>query len=361
MRGVSRASSVTSCLFLAAALVLARGVSAEPLAPLPATFVGLLPCADCPGIRYHLNLFPDHSYLLRTTYLERPSADRMDDIGVWVWSSDGGTLILRARTGSPQLLALQDGQTLRLLDGDARPLPSSVPSELRRTEAFQAFEPILNVVGRYLPEGAAGVFTECLTGQRWPIAADGDNAALASTYQKLKLKPDVPLVVQVHARLVSRPQGDGGGARPVLVVQRFANAWPGQGCGPRYTPLSLAGAMWTLTRLGGQTVRQGSRGAPALSFRSEPTQVAGWGGCSTLRGTYRLDGAAIAFADIQQSHVCPDPEAAASEAAFVAVLARAKRWRILGHILQFQDAEGNEVARLEGVSHPLPPRARRPG
>ena len=27
---------------------------------LPATFVGIIPCADCPGIRYQVNLLPDH-------------------------------------------------------------------------------------------------------------------------------------------------------------------------------------------------------------------------------------------------------------------------------------------------------------
>ena len=43
------------------------------LGELPASFTGELPCADCPGIRYDLNLFPDKSFYLRMTYLERPT------------------------------------------------------------------------------------------------------------------------------------------------------------------------------------------------------------------------------------------------------------------------------------------------
>ncbi|MGD8511510.1 MAG: YbaY family lipoprotein, partial [Gammaproteobacteria bacterium] len=37
---------------------------------LPATFRGTLPCADCPGVSHHLDLWPDRVFHLRREWLE---------------------------------------------------------------------------------------------------------------------------------------------------------------------------------------------------------------------------------------------------------------------------------------------------
>ena len=55
--------------------------TSSPLGGFPATFEGELPCADCPGIFYHLDLFEDGVFFLRTTYLGRGAgaiSDRSD-------------------------------------------------------------------------------------------------------------------------------------------------------------------------------------------------------------------------------------------------------------------------------------------
>ena len=49
------------------------------LGQLPASFSGDLPCADCPGIRYQLDLFSDHVFFLRMIYLGKDES--FDDIG----------------------------------------------------------------------------------------------------------------------------------------------------------------------------------------------------------------------------------------------------------------------------------------
>ena len=54
--------------------------ASEPLANLPATFSGTLPCADCPGIDYQLNLFEDGAYYMRMRYQNRADG-QFDDIG----------------------------------------------------------------------------------------------------------------------------------------------------------------------------------------------------------------------------------------------------------------------------------------
>ncbi|WP_157092341.1 copper resistance protein NlpE N-terminal domain-containing protein [Thioalkalivibrio nitratireducens] len=43
----------------------------HPLEDLPTTFEETLPCTDCPGIDFHLNLREDGVYFLRETYQDR--------------------------------------------------------------------------------------------------------------------------------------------------------------------------------------------------------------------------------------------------------------------------------------------------
>ncbi|MFL2547023.1 MAG: YbaY family lipoprotein [Candidatus Rariloculaceae bacterium] len=69
------------------------GGSANDLAPAPSTFTGILPCADYPGIFHHLNLFPDGSYLLRKSYLDRGEGGIVDEIGSWDASRDNKLLL----------------------------------------------------------------------------------------------------------------------------------------------------------------------------------------------------------------------------------------------------------------------------
>jgi copper homeostasis protein (lipoprotein) len=53
---------------------------------LPATFRGGLPCADCAGVRHHLNLWPDQIFHLRREWLDKNSVH--SDIGRWRIVSD---------------------------------------------------------------------------------------------------------------------------------------------------------------------------------------------------------------------------------------------------------------------------------
>ena len=55
----------------------AEQAASEALGALPATFVGELPCADCPGIRHQLDLWPDGAFFLRRTYLGREPGQRL--------------------------------------------------------------------------------------------------------------------------------------------------------------------------------------------------------------------------------------------------------------------------------------------
>ena len=128
-----------------------RRVSASPaagkvgspagLGELPASFEGDLPAADGPGIRYRLDLYPDQAFALRTTYLGRKDDSRLDDIGNWKVSADGGTLTLLGGCEALVMFAIKDDRTLRKLDLAGREIESRHNYDLTRREPFDPIEP----------------------------------------------------------------------------------------------------------------------------------------------------------------------------------------------------------------------------
>ncbi len=104
------------------------------LANLPATFIGHLPCADCPGIIYQINLLSDHTFSSRMVYQERNNS--FDQQGIWEMSKDNGILTLKAAHGRPQQFSLPDAQTLRQLDANGKEIQSMFNYDLKRAPAF---------------------------------------------------------------------------------------------------------------------------------------------------------------------------------------------------------------------------------
>ena len=119
----------------------ARGGSQESaMSGLPATFVGTLPCADCPGIRYQVNLLGDHTFVSRMTYEDRNSSLREN--GSWQLANDGKTLLLQTANQTREQFALLDGQTLRKLDTNGKEIESKLNYDLKRAPQFQPIEEI---------------------------------------------------------------------------------------------------------------------------------------------------------------------------------------------------------------------------
>ena len=97
-------------------------VQPGPAPPLkvPATYAGLLPCADCSGIRYQVNLLPNGAYMQRATYLRDGHDDSYYEVGAWSRSKDGYTLTLEADRKARAFWEVKSSQTLRKLDTQGR-------------------------------------------------------------------------------------------------------------------------------------------------------------------------------------------------------------------------------------------------
>ncbi len=313
------------------------------------SFSGDLPCADCEAIRYRLNLFPDRAFYLGTAYLGRDAGETFD-IGSWDLSSNGRVLILQGGREAPLLFRVTGPDALTKLDLQGNDIDSALNYRLRRTPTFERIEPRLPMRGMYEYMADAGMFTECRTGQRWPVAQVEDNLALERAYLAARSRPAEQVLVSLQAGVEVREGMQPDLRRPMLVPYRFIAASPGEACAERFATLPLEDTRWRLTQLDGQPVSSGEgRHAPELLFDRNGHRLSGSDGCNRVGAVYRLEGGQIRLGQVAATRMaCPDEDD--MQRRFAEMLARLESCNLLGRQLEFYDARGRRLARLEAIS-----------
>jgi hypothetical protein len=99
---------------------------------------------------------------------------------------------------------------------------------------------------RYLAD--APLFEECLTRRKLPVRMVGDYLALERQYTAVRRTPGEPILAALDGQIAERA-GMEGPPRPPLLVERFANLWPGEMCGARFATERWENTYWTLVRL----------------------------------------------------------------------------------------------------------------
>jgi copper homeostasis protein (lipoprotein) len=317
------------------------------LGVLPASFAGELPCADCPGVRYQLDLLPDGAFFLRRVYLGREPDNVFDQIGGFAIAAHGRTLVLMPGPEAPIRFAIRDQDTLALLDLEGQEIVSELNYELTRQTSLPPLEPRLALRGMYQYLADAGRFTECLTRLSLPVAQEADNVALERAYGEARRQPGEELLVTLEGQIALRPKMEGEGKELALVPHRLLGVWPGETCGARFDTAPLENSYWKLTRLGDAQVLVGERQRePHLILRPPEGRFGGSGGCNRLIGSYRVDGNRLEFSPAA-STMMACPEGMETEAAFTAALSKVRTWRIVGEHLEVYDADDAFLARFE--------------
>jgi copper homeostasis protein (lipoprotein) len=322
----------------------APAVASSSLGGLPASFVGTSPCPDCTGIRMHLNLFGNRTFVIRTAYLGA-RAREVDDMGTWALGADRRTLTLRGSRQSIRRYVIRDDTTIRQLDVEGREIAEGRSHDLVRG-AFEPLEPSLALQGLYVHQADAGMFTDCLTRLRWPVAAEAASPELERAYLSARGLAGTEVLVEVEGRLAQRPSPDDGDPRETLVVDRVVGAWPNRKCGARATAASLDRTTWTLTHLGTTPVdTTGLPLAPYLELRPGREEFSGSDGCNRLVGVYERDGDRIRFRIGAVTRIgCP--EGSRVSRVFSDALSATFAWQITGDELELLDDRGRTLARL---------------
>jgi len=171
---------------------------------------------------------------LRQTWLNRPAPNTFDDIGRWRLEPSSQRLVLRGGREAPLFLQpLEGGAVLRKLDLEGQPIRSEHNDRLQRLTVPEPISPRLLLAGlfRLLPQGPT--MQLCVTGQRLPVALEGDYKRLLQAYRSAVPAgvPGQPLLVSVKGLISQHPATQPGqGSRRALVVEAFGRAHPGQSC-----------------------------------------------------------------------------------------------------------------------------------
>ena len=234
----------------------------SPLGRLPASWRGELPNAGGSTL-WQVDLAADGSYQLRQTWLNRPAPNTFDDIGRWRLEPSSQRLVLRGGREAPLFLQpLQGGAVLRKLDLEGQPIRSEHNDRLTRLTVPEPISPRLFLAGlfRLLPQGPT--MQLCITGQRLPVALEGDYKRLLQAYQSAVPAGEQgqPLLVSLEGLISQRPAAQPGqGSRRTLVVEAFGRAQPGQGC----PPLQMASTPMATTPVAARPMESDEKTAPA--------------------------------------------------------------------------------------------------
>ena len=320
---------------------------ASPFGTLPATFTRMLPCADCMGIRYQINLLPGGAYMQRTTYLRDGHDESYYELGAWSLANEGRTLALEGGRKGGASWAVKDARTLRKLDLEGRPIESTLPYELARRAALEPIEARVRLRGMFRYMADAARFRDCRSGLVLPVAMSGDEyLTLERAYAARRAKPGDELMVSLAGRIEERPKMEGEGLEPTLVVEEFVDAAPGERCGPGVTDYGIENNRWRPVRIGERPVNvaEGER-EPWIVLDPRSKQVTGSGGCNRIHGTYEAGAGTLRFGPLAATMMaCPSLE---TETAFLRALQEVRRYRLSGRTLDLMDDRGRRLVRLE--------------
>lgn len=324
-------------------------------------YVGVLPCADCVGLEYRLDLLPEGVFYLRMVYRDRPRD--FYEIGTWSIDEAGKTLTLSGRDVEPLRLSVDGDDKLTLLDREGGRIESQLNYSLYRSDLLTPLTPQVSLRGMFRHFADVSSFADCQSGREMPVAMEGDHLKLERAWSKARSGPGEPVLASVEGRIEQRVNMEGP-LRPMLVVERFVAVHPGEAC-PKPEPKPeqrkhiqpvsktppFVGTHWTLSRLGGKPVSATASPNPAyLTFALEPNpQVSGSSGCNRIVGGFDRSGDNLSFPPLAGTRMFCD-KGMEQEHALHEALAATRTHRLDGRTLVFLDESGEEVAAFEAGS-----------
>jgi copper homeostasis protein (lipoprotein) len=327
------------------------GTDADVIGREAVTYQGNIPCADCPGQRLTLVLFPDSTFRLRHTYLGARSGqdETVHDLGRWAHAQDDRKrLRLVGGTEALQQFAISGTGTLRMLDNEGREIRSPLNYDLKRQPLLDPVAGPMRLRGMYVYMADAATFNECLTGKRFPVLIGKDHLSLERAYLGARAAPGSPVAAVIEGRFVHHAPEPGAPVREHVVVERFDRVLPGETCAPQaHAKASLTDTYWRPVEIEGRAVAMlaGAR-EPHFVLSREGNRVRGFTGCNNLAGGFEQGANGFRFTQLISTRIACMP-ANDLEGRFLSALHATTSQRIVGDSLELRDQEGKVRMRLE--------------
>ena len=326
-----------------------RHVEAAHGLRLPATFRGDFPCVDCEGVRHHLDVWPDQVFHLRREWLGKDYVRY--DLGRWRVDPGRRALVLYGGFEMPISLEIRGPDTLRPMDLQGRPIDPQLPYALKSDGTLAPTELVTSFGGEVAIDTAGLRFTECLTERTYLLDGGGELEKLRRACQGVTKERGQRLYVTFDGTATPRAAPGGGTVEPAITVDRFVNVWPGHRCAQARGKAELVNTYWRIVKLGGETVSPvPGRREPHLLLRlGERQHYVATMGCNQLTGSVTVNGDTIDFGRPAATRMACPPPLAELERRLGAMLARTRRWRIVGTTLELFDDDGAPTVLCEAL------------
>ncbi|PVY41131.1 copper resistance protein NlpE N-terminal domain-containing protein [Pontibacter virosus] len=289
------------------------------------TWVGTIPCADCPGIGYTLDLNADSTFRERMVYQGR-SATPFVQTGTW-GVGNGRVQLNKQGKGNNQFLI--DGEALVMLDGDGNRIESEL-ADAYRLRQKNPDEPEDNP-SLWREKYERGIDFAAIGNEPfWSLEIDLEKMI------EFKLLDEEDGSVLTPIPIAEKPEtGEGtvyrvqtvtGNLEIRLMKDTCVNTMSGRelpytvtvlkddmeykGCG-MYLRDSRLNGTWNLVELQGKTInpKDFDRNQPSLIIALAEGRVSGSAGCNRITGTLEPIGDRINFGPLASTRMaCPSME-----------------------------------------------------
>jgi copper homeostasis protein (lipoprotein) len=317
---------------------------------LPAVYSAVIPCGDCPVTTVYLTLRPDTLYFLRIATTDPETGrDKVEaEIGVWKYVSSGDTILLATYENVARTLLITPENNIRVIKVSGGIIPPDVNYDLVRDDTNPGYNDVVRVHGMYSYMADAGQFTECLTGASFPVATEGENAALERAYLNTPHGQAEPIFVTLDARLKSRPAMDGIAYQEAVVPVHFISIEPGMACsGSKSRRLRLVDNSWRLVAINGNQLKlKEEQNNPFIHFQTKDNKIQGFAGCNRFSGTYLVKGEILLVNKMPGTRMAC-VEGMDLEDSFFKALTATEGYRIKRDMLELLDRNGKVLAKLQ--------------
>ncbi len=276
---------------------------------------GVLPCADCPGIQYQLNLKKDGSYHESRFYMDRDVIARLDS-GKYRITADS-IVMLDKKTSGFDRFKIRPDSSLLLLDKAGRQIDSgfmdqyiiSKNSKPVRPEAYQTTTDQLND------------FSATGNEPNWSLLIDFNKGMSFQSLTPESIRLNTPVPDPIHPQdlkgIAFRAENDSGMLHVLIVNDTCKDNMSGEilpyqvhvwvKTGNRADPVEFIGCgqyhgdyrlndIWMLVTLDGKKIEIGAGSEhPSMELHLKDGKIIGTGGCNRFTGsvTFHKDKMAI--------------------------------------------------------------------
>lgn len=238
------------------------------------TFEGVLPCASCPGIAYHINLYRDGRFEARQEYLERGLVELIDGS----WLMEGRTLHLLNQQVNLPKFHFRTNQQLVMTDLNGRPILTSDAYLLTRQAQVKRIDQRQPLLGLYQLRNNQATFTPCRSGEALPVANTQHHVPMMRQYQQDSRFNNKAVI----ASLVGRKDVDQQGV-PSLFIDKFEQFWPNATCPDQFAMKNLQGIVWRAEKIANQYIPHQLN----VRLQFEQNTLSGFSGCNNFNARYQ--------------------------------------------------------------------------